>query len=109
MKQWAKLSTIKVGTEIHGIDLSPDGSKLFAADFGNDAIVEVDIVSGKRRSVDVAPGPYHVTALSDTRQLVVTSADEGLMWSIGAASFRIIATYRLEGVADQIPEVEGTR
>lgn len=109
IKRRTTITTLKVGGDIHGIDLSPDGSRLFAADFGNGAIIEIDIANGTRRSVPVAPEPYHVTALSDTRQLIVTSGYESLMWSISTPSLRIVANYRLEGVVDQIPEVEGTR
>lgn len=109
LKRRKKIATLEIGPEVHGIDLSPDGKKLFAADYGEGTVIEIDVATGARRSVKVEPGPNHVTALTDTRQLIVTSGEEGLMWSIDASSLKVIARYRLEGIADQIPEVANTR
>ena len=100
------LSTLAAGGEIHGIDISPDGETIYAADYGNDRVVAINISTSQRRTTAVQPAPYHLTTLSDTRQLIVTSAEQNVMWSISVPDMTLIGSYGLEGIVDQVPEVE---
>lgn len=103
------LSTLNAGGEIHGIDISPSGETIYAADYENDKVIAIDIATEQRQEISIQPAPYHIKALSGTRQLVVTSAEQEIMWSIAIPSMTLIGKYGLEGITDQIAEVETSR
>lgn len=102
------VSTLSMGKAIHGIDISPDGKTIYAADFEDNKAVAIDITTGKRQSIGIQPAPYHITALSGTDQIIVTSAEQEVMWSIAVPSMTLIGKYGLEGITDQVSEVEST-
>lgn len=95
-----------LGGEIHGIDLSPDESTLYAADFGGGRLVALNLSEGSMRAVKIDPAPYHLTALTDTRQVIVTSAEQDLIWSVDAERMELIGRYPMQSEVEQIPEIE---
>lgn len=109
LKTKKKLSMLSAGGEIHGIDLSPDGETIYAADFEDNKVIAIRIATEQRQAIDIQPAPYHITALSDTGQIIVTSAEQEVMWSIAVPNMTLIGKYGLEGITDQIAEVETTR
>ncbi|MCC7482145.1 MAG: YncE family protein [Hyphomicrobiales bacterium] len=109
LKTKKTVSTLRAGGAIHGIDISPDGKTIYAADFEDNKVIAIDVVAGGRQAVDIQPAPYHITALSGTDQIVVTSAEQEVMWSIAVPSMTLIGKYGLEGITDQIAEVEASR
>lgn len=109
LKTKKTLSTLDIGGAIHGIDISPDGKTLYAADFEDNKVIAIEVAAGRRLAVDIQPAPYHITALSGTDQIVVTSAEQEVMWSIAVPRMTLIGKYGLEGITDQIAEVEASR
>ena len=101
-----QLSALNAGGEIHGIDISPDGETIYAAKFEDNKVIAINIATEQRQAIDIQPAPYHVTALSDTSQIVVTSAEQEVVWSIAVPNMTLIGKYGLEGITDQIAEVE---
>lgn len=95
-----------LGGEIHGIDVSPDETTLYAADFGGGRLVALNLSDGSTRAVRIEPAPYHLTALTDTKQIIVTSAEQDLIWSVDAARIELTGRYPMQSEVEQIPEIE---
>lgn len=75
-----------IGGALHGLDLSDDGATLFVSSLGTDRLVAVDLASGEMRGADLAPAPYHLTAIDGTGTLFVSSQAEPEVWIVDQAT-----------------------
>ncbi|MEX0759041.1 MAG: PQQ-binding-like beta-propeller repeat protein, partial [Tistlia sp.] len=57
------VGSFAAGGAPHGLDLSDDGNTLFVSGREEDKLLAIDLASGERRSVGLAPAPYHVAAI----------------------------------------------
>lgn len=102
----APLRTITLGGELHGLAVSGDGSRLYAADFGDNRVVSLNLTSGMQTFTRLSPAPYHIYAVHDTSQILVTSADRGILWSMYSENLRVVAMYELGDIPNEIAEIE---
>lgn len=73
-------ATYPVGADPHGVDLSDDGRLLYATSKSEDRLVAFNLSSGERRSLTLAPAPYHVTRVRGTGKFYVSSRKEPKIW-----------------------------
>lgn len=98
----AVAATYEIGEEPHGIGLSNDGRILYATSKGNDRIVRIELTSGDRRSVPLAPAPYHLVISPFKGQLLVTSRVDSKLWVLDPDSLDIADEIPLKGIGHQI-------
>lgn len=99
--------TIPVGMTPHGIDLSDDGKSLFVAVLGDDKIVAVDLATGTKRSIPLAPAPYHLAAIRGTGKLYVSSASEPKIWVIDQRDLKVRGVIQIGGKGHQMVQRTG--
>lgn len=75
-----------IGGALHGLDLSDDGATLFVSSLGTDRLVAVNLASGEMRGADLAPAPYHLTAIDGAGTLFVSSQAEPKVWVVDQAT-----------------------
>ena len=98
------VETLPIGADMHGIDVSEDGEALFIADRGDDMLVAVNLRDGSRRSVPLAPAPYHLSAIKDAGVLYVSSAEDSVVWVIDAATLEARAEIPIPGIGHQFAQ-----
>jgi YVTN family beta-propeller protein len=95
-------ATYEVGEEPHGVGLSDDGKILYATSKGSNRVVRIELASGTRRSVTLAPAPYHLAVSPYNGQLLITSRAESKLWVLDPESLKVIDEIALEGIGHQI-------
>lgn len=83
------LRTFPVGGEVHGLDLSDDGGTLFVSGKGEDKLAAITLETANQRTVPLAPAPYHLTTITGTGTLFVSSSDEPKVWIIGQSDLAV--------------------
>lgn len=91
-----------VGAEPHGIGLSADGQILYATSKGDNLVVRIELASGTRHSVPLAPAPYHLAVSPVDGSLLITSRVEARLWMLDPRSLKIIDNVSLDGIGHQI-------
>lgn len=91
-----------VGKTPHGVGLSADGTMLYATARGDDRLVRIDLRSGARKSVTLAPAPYHLAVNPEDGRLLVTSREERRLWVIDPDQLSVEHTLPLAGIGHQI-------
>lgn len=92
----------RVGGGLHGLDLSDDGSTLFVSGMEQGRLAAIDLVTGRMRSVPLAPSPFHVTAVRGTGKLYVSSAEENKIWVVDQKSLGTLGEIPTPDVAHQM-------
>src|SRR3546814_20170485 len=75
-----------VGGELHGLDVSDDGSTLFVSGKGENKLVAIDTRSGDMRTAPLGPAPYHLAVIRGPGKLYVSSRAEPQVWVVDEAS-----------------------
>jgi len=91
-----------LGGTLHGLDLSDDSTTLFATVIGTNRLAAIDLRSGRVRSAELAPAPYHLTAIRGTGKLYVSSRQEPTVWVIDQASLRPRGEIAIRGEGHQM-------
>lgn len=98
----AILRSFQIGGELHGMDLSEDGATLFVSGKGENKIVAVDLASGSVRSAPLEPAPYHLTTVTGTGKIYVSSRDEPKVWVVDPATLTATAEIAVVGEGHQM-------
>lgn len=94
--------SFELGAELHGIDLSEDGKALFVAMRGADRVARIELATGAQSFADLAPAPYHLTAIPGTGKLYVSSAGAPQIWVLDATELSEAGRIEVDGTAHQI-------
>lgn len=98
----ATLRSFEIGGELHGMDLSEDGATLFVSGKGENKIVAVDLASGSMRTAPLGPAPYHLTTVTGTGKIYVSSRDEPKVWIVDPVTLKAMAEIPVEGEGHQM-------
>lgn len=101
------VASLSFNGELHGLDLSGDGGTLFAAVRGADRLVAVDLGNRSRRSVTLAPAPYHLSVIDGTGVLYVSSAEEPVVWVVDGTTLDVVAEIPVTGIGHQFAQSPG--
>ncbi|HEY5841655.1 MAG TPA: YncE family protein, partial [Mycobacterium sp.] len=71
------VSTVDVGDGPFGVAVSPDGTRVYVANHGDDTVSVLDGDGGVVSTVDVGEGPVGVAVSPDGTRVYVTNIDEG--------------------------------
>jgi len=96
-----------IGSQPHGVDLSDDGATLYASSKAGNRVTAIDLASGKRRTLALAPAPYHVTAVHGTGKLYVSSRKKPLIWVIDQRTLEVLGEIPTGGTAHQMAVAGG--
>lgn len=94
--------TYPVGAAPHGIDLSDDAKSLFVTSKGDNTLVAIDLDTGVRRTVTLAPAPYHLTSIRGTNTLYVSSRAENLIWVVDQTTLDVTKEIAIDGIGHQM-------
>ena len=96
------LERYEVGPQPHGVGLSADGQILYATSKGGNQVVRIELASGTRDSMPLAPAPYHLAISPVDGSLLITSRAEAKLWVLDPGSLEIIDDVSLDGIGHQI-------
>jgi YVTN family beta-propeller protein len=108
MEEERAVETLPIGADLHGIDVSDDGETLFVAVRGDDRLLAINLKDGSRRSVPLAPAPYHLSVISGAGVLYVSSAEESVVWVIDTATLETLAEIAIPGIGHQFAQAPGS-
>jgi outer membrane protein assembly factor BamB len=98
----AEKRVFEIGGEIHGLDLSDDGQRLFVAGKESDTLAAVDLGTGRITKSALAPAPYHLTTIPGTGTIFVSSRDEPKVWIVDSATLTPRSDFAIEGEGHQM-------
>lgn len=91
-----------IGGEVHGLDLSDDGETLFVSGKGENKLVAITLETGNQKTVTLAPAPYHLTTITGTGTLFVSSREEPKVWIIGQSDLAVRGEIAVSGEGHQM-------
>lgn len=85
------IDTYQIGGELHGIAYQASSDSLFVSAREQGKVVSIDL-SGKRpiKTTSVGPQPYHMAI--DNGRLVVSSAENDLLWIVDTTTLDVVKT-----------------
>jgi len=86
----------------HGIDLSDDGNILFVSGRDENTLSAIDLSTGEITSRALGPAPYHVTTVTGTGKVYVTSTDDPVIWVIDQNTLELRGTITIPGEGYQM-------
>ena len=98
----AEQRVFDIGGEIHGLDFSDDGQRLFVAGKESDTLAAVDLATGQIVRAALAPAPYHLTTIPGTGTFFVSSRDEPKVWIVDSATLKPRGEFAIEGEGHQM-------
>ena len=93
---------LKSGDDPHGIDVSEDGRTLFVSAKGEDKLVAIDLKTGDRRNVALAPQPYHLAVVKGRGLIYVSSVELPKLWVVDAKTLKVSGTIDVGGKGHQL-------
>jgi len=105
MNDGTVIDTLAIGDTLHGLDLAEDGHRLYVADLGGEEVVSIDLGTGERREVALAPSPYHLAVVRGHGKLYVSSSDEPKIWVLDAGSLAVRGEIAIGGKGHQMVQV----
>ncbi len=96
------IKTFAVGKAPHGIDLSNDGATLFVTSKGDNRLVAIDLATDAQRHMELAPAPYHVTTVSGSGYVYVSSRAEHRIWVIDHQDLSLRDEIAIGGIGHQM-------
>ena len=78
-----------VGGDPHGVDISDDGRTLFASSKKDNKLLAFNLKSGEKRQISLSPAPYHVTTVTGTGKVYVSSRNEPKIWVVDQKSLSV--------------------
>ncbi len=97
--------TFSVGEEPHGIDISDDGTILFVSSKLENKLLAINLLSGKIKSRTLGPMPYHVTTITGTGKLYVSSRAEPRIWVLDQNTLALRGEIPIHGEGHQMAVV----
>jgi YVTN family beta-propeller protein len=102
LKRGEVVKTFPVGPEPHGVDITDDGKELFASSKDGNKLVAIDLGSGKEKSLNLAPAPYHLAVIPGTGELYVSSRKNPLLWVVDRKSLKVKGEISIQGEGHQM-------
>ena len=90
-------SSFKVGRDPHGVDLSDDGRLLFASSKKDNQVSVFNLKSGEKQQINLSPAPYHVTTITGTGKVYVSSRQEPKIWVLDQKSLALVNEIKIRG------------
>jgi YVTN family beta-propeller protein len=98
----------QIGDEVHGLDIGDDGKTLFVSAKKGNVLVAVDTTSGARRSIELAPAPYHLNTIKGAGKVYVSSRKLPKIWVVDQATLKVTGEIALPaGEGHQMAIVAG--
>jgi len=94
--------TFEIGGELHGVDLAEDEKTLFVSGKGDNKFVAIDLGTGDSRSIPLSPAPYHVTTVTGTGNVFVSSREEPKVWVVDGKSLVVSKEIPISGEGHQM-------
>lgn len=94
--------TFAIGGELHGVDLAEDEKTLFVSGKGDNKFVAIDLATGESRSIPLSPAPYHVTTVTGTGNVFVSSREEPKVWVVDGKSLVVSKEIPISGEGHQM-------
>lgn len=92
----------ELGGEIHGLDVSPDSRRLFVGGTSNDRLHAIDLETGRIDSAPLSPAPYHLTTISGSNRLFVSSREEPIVWIVDGSDLSVKQKIPVHGEGHQM-------
>lgn len=106
IKSGKVVASHKLGTKLHGLDLGDDGQTLFVSSVADNELVAINPRSGERRTLALAPAPYHLGAIGGTGKVYVSSRSDPVIWVVDQKTMQLVTTIALPaGVGHQMAVV----
>ncbi|MEQ8739597.1 MAG: hypothetical protein RID59_13745, partial [Hoeflea sp.] len=93
---------LKSGEDPHGIDMSEDGRTLYVSAKGADKLVAIDLNSGERRDLTLAPQPYHLAVIKGQGVIYVSSVELPKLWVVDAKTLKVSGMIDVGGKGHQL-------
>ena len=90
-------SSFNVGRNPHGVDLSDDGRLLFASSKQDNQVSVFNLKSGEKHQIDLSPAPYHVTTVTGTGKVYVSSRQEPKIWVLDQKTLAVVDEIKIRG------------
>jgi len=87
----------KLGADLHGLDISDDGKTLFTSSKKDNKFVVLDLKTGKHKSINLSPAPYHLNTIRGTNKVYVSSRKQPTIWVIDQNTLKITGVIKLPG------------
>ncbi len=100
------VKTFTIGNNPHGIDISADGKTLYATAKKGNKLVALNIATGKVRTLKLSPAPYHLTVISETGKIYVSSRKKPLIWVVDEKTLKVTNKIKVRGEGHQIVVVD---
>lgn len=94
-----------IGGELHGIDFSDDRSQILVAGRGENKLVSIAVGTGAVQVASLSPQPYHLTTVSGTGMVYVSSREEPKIWIVDSATLSVKGEFQIEGEGHQMVAV----
>ena len=89
----SKTNEISILQDPIGIDITPDGTTLFVANFGSDTVSVIDVASETvTNQIEVGVEPFDVEITPDGSKVYVTNTDDNTVSVIRTATETVVAT-----------------
>lgn len=89
--------TYDIGPDVHGLDIGDDQKTLFISSKKAETLTALDTETGEKRSIPLAPAPYHLNVIHGTGTLYVSSRKKPVIWVVDQKSLKVVATIDLPG------------
>ncbi len=96
------VKTYRVGEQPHGIDIGSDGKTLFVASKRDNKVIAIDLNTGSERSITLKPAPYHVTTITGTNKVYVSSRKLPKIWVLDQATLKVTGEIQVKGEGHQM-------
>lgn len=91
------IRTFDVGRSVHGLDMGDDGITLFASSKQDDKLAAIDTRTGKVRTIQLSPAPYHLNTITGTGKVYVSSRKQPKIWVVDQADLKVLGEIKLPG------------
>lgn len=98
----------ELGGQLHGIDLTDDEQALIVSLRGSDQMARISLGNGMVMTTKLEPSPYHVTTVSGTGKVFVSSAEQNSITVLNQHDLSVIATIKIDGTGHQMQPVFAT-
>lgn len=95
------LNRFDIGGELHGV--AADDATVWSSARERDRVVRIDRASGKRLEAAIGAEPYHMAKFGDA--LIVSSADENVVWILDPSTLELRQTIKTAGTGHQFVEM----
>lgn len=99
------VKTFAIGRFLHGMDVADDGRTLIISSKNDNKLVALDPMTGARKTLTLAPQPYHLAVIRGTGKIYVSSIRKNTIWVVDQETMALIAEIPLPGQGHQMAVV----